>query len=922
MTDSSFVQGARVEVRDEEWMVRQSQATDHDGTMVKVVGVSDLVRDVEATFFTKLDDIRPILPEDTELVTESSSHYAQSRLFLEAILRRTPLARTERGLAMSESFLLTPMTYQQRPAERALAGLRPRILIADVVGLGKTLEIGLTLAELIRRGRGERILVVTPQHVLEQFQRELWTRFSIPLLRMDSVGISRIQQQLPAGRNPFTVHKRVIISIDTLKNQSAYRHHLENLHWDAVVLDESHNLVGGKKKSQRRELAELLAKKTDALLLASATPHNGDAESFAGLIDLLDPTAIADKKHYSAADISDLYIRRTKVDKEVRGEIYGRWADRGEPRLVEVEPSPAEEAVFAEFAATWDPRTCTVIGPERRLFPFTLIKAFLSSPAALAETIRNRLKAATGAEAEALRRLEALNAEIRVPAKLHALAERLQQIGVGPKSPERVVVFSERIDTVKWLAKQIPALTGLEPAQVEILHGGLSDTEQQKVVEQFQLGTSALRVLVTGDIASEGVNFHQHCHQLVHWDVPWSMIRIEQRNGRIDRYGQMKEPEFTALLLKSAAFADFDDTRVSGKLVHKAATAAAALGSVEAAALDVDSTIESKRILESLIAGHGIDETVPDPTEPDPGDLLSMLNTSADIRGDAADEAPETAEQPRLFSGTREFVETALDVLGVDADWQDDTLMITPPDDLKQRLQVLPPSYLKEHKVTERLWVTCNRDFARARLEKAVNDSDMAWPDTAYLSDLHPLVEWLVDKALVRLGRGKAPIIRCDVPETVFGIQGVYTNRAGQPAVVEWMTVTGLDRDEPAVAGDLISRLHTAGVGPQMANPNQPIDTAPLQALVKPAITAARGFLERRRAEADALIEAEITERRERLGAWTQAALEGFDRLQPNAGRRKSAVSHTADEQRQHIEKLATDGLPLLRVLAVLLPED
>ena len=99
------------------------------------------------------------------------------------------------------------------------ANLRTRILLADAVGLGKTLEIGMILAELIRRGRGERILIVTPRHVLEQMQDEMWSRFAIPFVRLDSLGIQRVRQKLPATRNPFTYFKRVIISIDTLKSE-------------------------------------------------------------------------------------------------------------------------------------------------------------------------------------------------------------------------------------------------------------------------------------------------------------------------------------------------------------------------------------------------------------------------------------------------------------------------------------------------------------------------------------------------------------------------------------------------------------------------------------------------------------------------------------------------------------------------------
>src|SRR5207248_344775 len=143
--------------------------TIHDGYRIEAIGVSELVLDDKATFFDKIDTVTLLRPEQTQLVADETPNFRRSRLYLEAVLRRTPLPRTETGLALANGFLSDPLTYQTRPAELALRALRPRVLIADVVGLGKTLEIGILLAELIRRGRGERLLVVTPQHVLEQF---------------------------------------------------------------------------------------------------------------------------------------------------------------------------------------------------------------------------------------------------------------------------------------------------------------------------------------------------------------------------------------------------------------------------------------------------------------------------------------------------------------------------------------------------------------------------------------------------------------------------------------------------------------------------------------------------------------------------------------------------------------------------------
>ncbi|MFC7648593.1 hypothetical protein ACFQX6_55225 [Streptosporangium lutulentum] len=181
MTESPYPPGARIEVRDAEWIVRTCTPTPvipgteemrdgrpvlgtgemRDGYRITAVGASEFVRDEDAVFFSGIETVELMRPEETILEQDETPRFAKSRLFLEAVLRRTPLPQTEKGLALSDRFLLDSLPYQQRPAELALKGLRPRILLADVVGLGKTLEIGLILAELIRRGRGDRILVVT-----------------------------------------------------------------------------------------------------------------------------------------------------------------------------------------------------------------------------------------------------------------------------------------------------------------------------------------------------------------------------------------------------------------------------------------------------------------------------------------------------------------------------------------------------------------------------------------------------------------------------------------------------------------------------------------------------------------------------------------------------------------------------------------
>jgi len=162
--------------------------------------------------------------------------------------------------------------------------------------------------------------------------------------------------------------------------------------------------------------------------------------------------------------------------------------------------------------------------------------------------------------------------------KYQALLTELRRIGIGPRSTERVVVFAERIATLTWLAEHLREDLSLPADAVRVMHGSLSDVEQQEIVEQFRQAHTPVRVLVTGDVASEGVNLHAQCHELIHYDIPWSLIRIEQRNGRIDRYGQSVSPQITTLLLSPSDPRFSGDVRVLTRLMEKEDQAHRALG--------------------------------------------------------------------------------------------------------------------------------------------------------------------------------------------------------------------------------------------------------------------------------------------------------------------------------------------------------
>ncbi len=912
--------GARVVVRDAEWIVRR---VDHapGGYQLVCDGVSELVRGREAVFLTALEPAIEVLdPAKTKLVPDSSAQFTDSILYMESQLRQAVPNDAEIHVGHTAAMDLVP--YQLDPARLTLARPRQRILIADAVGLGKTLEAGILVSELIARGRGQRILVLAVKSMLTQFQKEFWNRFTIPLTRLDSIGIQRVRSRIPTNHNPFYYYDKAIISIDTLKQDAEYRTYLEEARWDIIVIDEAHNVADRGTGSLRSRLAKLLARQSDTLIMLSATPHDGKARSFASLVNMLDATAITNPDEYTKADFRPgLVVRRFK--KDVQEQVREAFQDREvfSPRF----PASMEEEAAYETLLSVPIAGRGADTASRDLFTVTLEKALFSSPAACLETAADRVQrrereiadgkdsAARQAEVAGLHELRTALERI-VPAthaKYQALLAAIRNnqpfVWKADDAADRLVIFTERIATLNWLKTQLTTDLALKPGQVETLHGGMSDVEQQRVVEDFGNAQRPVRLLICSDVASEGINLHYQCHRLIHFDLPWSLMVFQQRNGRVDRYGQTATPRIVYLVTESANPTIRGDTRILEVLMEKDEQAYRNIGD-PSVFMDVHDVHEEERITERAIA-HGEPATdfdrrlTPTPNEgesllamflrPEGGDggtrddEVGTQGGAAAMRGgEAGTRGVETGTWPSaappappppplsLFESDLAYCEAALHRLQArsgDADGAADTtimpvrirfrvdadsktLTLDAPDDLVARYRYLPPEILPD---SRRFVLTTDR----RRMSEAIAESrrtESAWPRMHYLWRLSPVVGWLNDRVLAAFGRSEAPVL-AGVPglvpgEAVFVFSGLVPNRKSHPLVHEWIAVSFRD----GALSELIpftNLVERTGLGRRgHANRQPPVDVPSLSRLLTEAVHRAREhFIERRDAFEEAI---------------------------------------------------------------------
>jgi SNF2 family DNA or RNA helicase len=699
-----FAPGARVVVRDAEWLIRRVDRTSNGEQALSVVGISELVRDKEAIFLTDLEKQISVLdPVDTRLVPDHSSAFQASWLYMESLLRRIP--PTDDNLYIGHLAAMDMVPYQLEPAIQALEQPRQRILIADAVGLGKTMEAGVLLSELIRRGRGKRILVVVVKSMLTQFQKEMWCRFTIPLTRLDSIGLQRIRSRIPTNQNPFHFYDKAIISIDTLKNDREYSVYLENAYWDIIVIDEAQNVADrGQKSSMRNKLARLLADRSDTLIMLSATPHDGRARSFASLMNMLDPTAIANPDDYGPEDIRGLFIRRFK--KDIQDQVEMAFKDR-EISVVHCQSSDAEEAAFDSLVKMNFSRLDQRKGAGL-LFKVVLEKSLFSSPAACLETIHNRIGRLESAGDSDYVNDIALLKDLAAKVEAISLDEfskyrkllwliRDEEKGLnwtGKDKRDRLVIFTERLETLRFLEKNLKKDLNLKDEQVRILHGGLSDVEQQRTVEDFGREQDPVRLLIGSDVASEGINLHYLSHRMIHFDIPWSLMVFQQRNGRIDRYGQERTPRITYLVTESENLKIRGDIRILELLIRKDEQAVRNIGD-PASFMGVFDIDEEERITAGAMERGQTPEVFESELQQSAFDpLAAIMGIGAPPVGKHS--MDKTQSMPSLFSNDFDYTMAAINYLRSFTDIQaefypdEQRVDLTPPDDLQHRFRYLP----------------------------------------------------------------------------------------------------------------------------------------------------------------------------------------------------------------------------------------
>ena len=569
---------------------------------------------------------------------------------VEQILHATAAAKLQD--ALEDNLLLAPiqssvipLPHQLYALNRAVGQDRIRYLLADEVGLGKTIEAGLVLRELKLRGRAKRILVVAPKGLVRQWQAELRQHFGEPLHFVDPSSFAALRQWRGDGAedNAWRMHDQVICALDSVKPlesrrgwsleqiQTYNRERFEDLvsaAWDLVIIDEAHRMGGSTDQVARYKLGAALAEASPYLLLLSATPHQGKTDQFMRLMQLLDRDAFPDEGSVSRERVQPFVIRTEK-----RAAINADGQALFRPRLTRLH-AVAWQARHAAQQQLYEAVTDYVrhgynqaLAAKQRHVGFLMIlmqRLVTSSTAAIRATLEKRQAvldtpqpqarlfdtlspdewADLDGEAQVDLALQANGLELEksevetllalarsteaagTDAKAESLLELIYKLQQEDGDPAlKVLVFTEFVPTQAMLAEYLES----RGFTVATLNGGMDMDARTRTLQTF---AQDARVLISTDAGGEGLNL-QFCHVIVNFDMPWNPMRIEQRIGRVDRIGQKHVVRALNFVLE-----DTVEHRVRQVLEEKLAVIAEEFGVDKAA--DVMDSAEVEPVFDEL----------------------------------------------------------------------------------------------------------------------------------------------------------------------------------------------------------------------------------------------------------------------------------------------------------------------------------
>lgn len=573
--EHDFLPGNLVRARGREWVVQSDSR--RDWLRLRPLSGAD---DESIALIPELE-LHPVEPATFDWPDPARAGNHAAALLLRDALRLTLRA----GAGPFRSFgniAVEPRGYQLVPLLMALRLSTVRLLIADDVGIGKTIEAGLIARELMDRGEIARLAILCPPHLVEQWQNELETRFNLQAVALTSSSASRIERDLPHGVRLFDHHPVVVVSLDYIKSERHREQFLATAP-ECIIVDEAHTCASsGAGKQLRFELLQRLARDAQRhLILLTATPHSGDETAFYNLLSLLDPRFAALQGRMTASDplrqeLARHFVQRRRKDiVEWQAETHD---GRGFPRRMKTELTyqlSGEWGAFFDAVQDYCRELAETVeqqeqqGGARLIWYATLalLRCVASSPAAAVKALTTRLEGTVPDEAllgdERLHDGEAddlSGSDLEPPAQVQDAAPRLQalisdaqrlsgkagdpklaalirHIDLLVKDGYHPVVFCRYIATAHYVAEHLK--DAFPKATVDAVTGELTPEERRERVDDLE--NAEQRILVATDCLSEGINLQHLFTAVVHYDLAWNPTRHEQREGRVDRFGQQAD---------------------------------------------------------------------------------------------------------------------------------------------------------------------------------------------------------------------------------------------------------------------------------------------------------------------------------------------------------------------------------------------